>query len=100
MEELKRAVKVFSEATTTEEKKAALEKVISLLASEFKSEAEQMVQSIENDQFQTTKGGYGRYMAVLSGLSGLYRLAMVRALQTAGAGQGLNDALMVIGRAA
>ena len=63
----------------------------------FKPEAEEAVQMFENDDMKTTKGNYGRYMSFLSSLNGLYKQGMIKALRNAGAGQGLDDALRVMG---
>ena len=70
--------------------------VVSLLANEFETEAKQMVQIIEDEEFPTTRGNYGKYMQILNGQSGFYRLALVKALIDAGAGQGLQDAMAVM----
>ena len=94
--ELKLALENYKTATDESTKLGFAKEVTSLLASEFTVEARQMVQIIEDDPFPTTQGNYGKYMQVLQGQSGFYRLALVKALIDAGAGQGLQDAMAVM----
>lgn len=62
----------------------------------YAPEAKEIVAAFENDKLKTTRGNYGKYMSFLSPLKGLHRGAMVFALRDAGAGKGLDDALMVL----
>ena len=62
----------------------------------YAPEAKEIVDKFENDKLKTTRGNYGKYMSLLSRLEGLHRGAMVFALKDAGAGRGLDDAIMVL----
>ena len=77
--------------------KAMLRPIMEEMAKLYAPEAKEIVQKFENDKLKTTRGNYGKYMQVLSGLEGIHKGAMVFALRDAGAGQGLDDALRVIG---
>ena len=97
--ELKGLVDQYKNAATDDEKKPILIKIIDVVSVMFKSEAEELVKSIESDPIKTTKGNYGRYMSAISqmGLTGLYLKGFIKAMRNAGAGQGLTDALKISG---
>lgn len=76
--------------------KALLRPIMEEMAKLYAPEAKEIVDKLENDKFKTTRGNYGKYMSVLSSLKGIHQGAMVFALRDAGAGRGLDDALMVI----
>jgi len=73
-----------------------LRPIMEEMAKLYAPEAKEIVAKAENDPVKTTRGNYGKYMQVLSGLEGIHRGAMVFALRDAGAGRGLDDALRVI----
>lgn len=93
--ELKDAVEAIKTAKTENDKKTAQKVAIEILSRAFEPEAKETVKEIEA-KFETTQNHYGDYMRVLTGMNGLYRYGFALALQKAGAGQGLDDALMVI----
>jgi hypothetical protein len=98
-EQLKALVDKFKTAKETgnkQEMDILIPQIVSVIAEMFKPEAEEAVKMFEGDTVKTTRGNYGRYMAFLSNLKGLYQAGMVKALQNAGAGRGLSDALAVI----
>jgi len=94
--ELKLALENYKTATDESTKLGFAKEVTSILSSEFTVEAKQMVQIIEDEQFPATRGNYAKYMQILNGQSGFYRLALIKALVDAGAGQGLQDAMAVM----
>jgi len=77
--------------------KAMLRPIMEEMAKLYATEAKEIVDKFENDSIKTTRGNYGKYMQILSGMKGLHRGAMVFALKDAGAGRGLDDALRIIG---
>ena len=94
--DLNRALRNYKATTEDSEKIYFGKQITALLASEFTVEAKQMVQIIEDEEFPTTRGNYAKYMQILNGQSGFYRLALIKALIDAGAGQGLQDAMAVM----
>jgi len=82
-----------------EEKKELIRNIMQEMSALYKPEAEEIVDMFEKDSLKTTRGNYGKYMSFLSNpkLVGIHRGAMVIALRAAGAGQGLEDALKIIG---
>lgn len=90
--------KAAKEANNQPEIQRLGDEIINVLAIEFAPEAKEAVQAFENDKLMTTRGNYGKYMQFLSmpNMRGMYKVAMVKALRTAGAGQGLSDALRVM----
>ena len=94
--ELETALTNYKAATDDNGKIHFGKQITHILASEFTVEAKQMVQIIEDEEFPTTRGNYAKYMQVLNGQSGFYRLALIKALIDAGAGQGLQDAMAVM----
>lgn len=95
MERLKDLARIFKAAQTDRAKLDAGNAITAHLAEDFETEAKAIVGLIESDQFPTTRGSYGRYMAIINEFQGFYRLGMIRALKNAGAGQGLDDAVRV-----
>lgn len=98
LKELVEKFKAAKAANDQEQLKLLGRQIIDVLAEQFKPEAEEIVQTFEGDKLKTTRGNYGKYMQFLStsNLKGMYLAAMVQALRQAGAGRGLEDALMVI----
>lgn len=98
-EQLKDLVERFKSAKVANnqaEIDVLIPQIVDVIADMFKPEAEEAVEMYENDTMKTTRGNYGRYMHLLSSMKGLYLKGMIKALKTAGAGRGLDDAIMVM----
>jgi len=85
----------FVDAT---EKTKVAEEIVDITAVDLAPEATALVASVESDKLPTTRNSYGRYYQFLGAVpSGIFRVAMVKALVDAGAGPGLQDACRVLG---
>jgi len=96
---LKELVDQFKSAKAANDQAAIdilIPQITDVIAEMFAPEAQEAVKMFEGDKMKTTRGNYGKYMQFLSSLKGLYQMGMVKALRTAGAGRGLDDALMVL----
>ena len=78
------------------DRKIKMQELIEAYANELLPEAKIMVENI-NKKPETTKGHYGEYLSILSGLHGLSLFAMSRALILAGADhEGMQGASMIL----
>jgi len=94
--ELIEKIKSMIQEYKTTKDKSMLKPIAQEMAKFYAPEATKIVSRFENTRIKTTRGNYGKYMQILSGLEGLHRTAMVFALRDAGAGMGLDDAIRVI----
>ena len=96
MNELKVIVEKVKNCTSDTEKKEYQKQAIDILSELFKEESILAVESI-NKKPETTRKHYGDYMALLTEMKGLYRLAFAKSLIDNGASsQGVNDALNLL----
>jgi len=90
--QLKALAEQYKVETDAAAKKKLYGQLTDIIALDIAPEAEALVKSIESDPYPVTQGNYARYMSVLHRHQGMFQVAMMKALVTAGAGQGLRDA--------